>query len=292
MFGAAGGLLPIVLNVLVVDLALTFQEATTPAVLGFVVRVLVLLVIGALVGYAHRDERSAWKLVQLGVAAPALLTALVNGDQRTKKVALEWLTAPAYASQAGITLAQSSSADSDWGEFLRGLLGGAPDSSVRPLSDDGTDRGATKKQYNDLLAACPSVTKVPDVINPQGHVRADLGLICYAPNGESGFVFFRASAMNRATYRTNHAPWLHLSLVRKNGSTGRAVNFVLAEVVPCGGYTNHVQKLPDNFRQSDIQQVRFSLSNSSASGCAGRGGGVIADPGALESLIRWVKDAG
>ncbi|HXO29550.1 MAG TPA: hypothetical protein VOA80_19525 [Thermoanaerobaculia bacterium] len=82
--GGLGALMPIILNLLVVDFDALKVGVTFLGVLGFVVRVLVLFSIGGSVGYFYPTEKQAFKLFQLGLGAPALLIGMLNGVNGAK----------------------------------------------------------------------------------------------------------------------------------------------------------------------------------------------------------------
>lgn len=84
LIGGAGALTPIVLNLLVVDLNTTFATVSTLIVLAYLVRVGTLFCIGGVMAYFHTDEKSALKLFEIGIVAPALLTAYMNGSSNIK----------------------------------------------------------------------------------------------------------------------------------------------------------------------------------------------------------------
>src|SRR5437870_5527044 len=102
-FGATGAILPVLGNVLVLDWDVTFARFTLPSILGFCCKIVVLLFFGAVVGYADKDQRSVWKMLQLGLAAPALFLAMANGHQfketKTRSLSFDSLVTPAEASQ-------------------------------------------------------------------------------------------------------------------------------------------------------------------------------------------------
>jgi hypothetical protein len=84
LIGGLGALTPIILNLLVVDLKTTFTTITAVVVLGYLIRVGVLFAIGGGMAYFHKDERNALKLFEIGIVAPALITALMNGTTNIK----------------------------------------------------------------------------------------------------------------------------------------------------------------------------------------------------------------
>ncbi len=79
--GGLGALTPIIMNLLVVDLEVLLVKLTVFAVLGYVIRVVVLFYLGGITAFLHRDENSPVKIFELGIVAPALITALINAGQ-------------------------------------------------------------------------------------------------------------------------------------------------------------------------------------------------------------------
>ena len=78
--GGLGALTPIIINLLVIDLTVLFINLTILAVFGYLIRVVVLFYLGGLVAYLHKDEKSPFRIFELGIIAPALLTALINAN--------------------------------------------------------------------------------------------------------------------------------------------------------------------------------------------------------------------
>ncbi|VAW59864.1 hypothetical protein MNBD_GAMMA11-1924 [hydrothermal vent metagenome] len=79
IIGGIGGIAPIIISLLVVDIRSLINELQMMDAIGLAVRCSVLVFIGALVGYLHQDESEPFKVFQLGIAAPALLTTAING---------------------------------------------------------------------------------------------------------------------------------------------------------------------------------------------------------------------
>jgi hypothetical protein len=76
--GGLGALTPILMNLLVVDFRALQVNITTYSVIGYILRVIILFYLGGLIAFFHKDEKSPVKLFQLGIAAPALITAFIN----------------------------------------------------------------------------------------------------------------------------------------------------------------------------------------------------------------------
>lgn len=81
ILGALGALTPVLLNLYAVDFEKLFmnQEITIPYLIGYVVRILILILYGSLIAFFHRDEHNPVKLFQLGIAFPAIVTILLSG---------------------------------------------------------------------------------------------------------------------------------------------------------------------------------------------------------------------
>lgn len=78
--GGVGALVPILLNLVVVDLDTQLQDVTALSVVSYLLRNIALFVVGGIVvTFFNASEESPPKLFQLGIVAPALLTALLNG---------------------------------------------------------------------------------------------------------------------------------------------------------------------------------------------------------------------
>lgn len=79
IIGGIGGIAPLIISLLVVDLKSLIGDLAMMDAVGLVVRCLVLIFVGAMVGYLHNSEHEPFKVFQLGIAAPALLTTAING---------------------------------------------------------------------------------------------------------------------------------------------------------------------------------------------------------------------
>ena len=101
--GAIGAITPLALNLLVVD-QLALASLTLLAMAGYLIRVLILVGIGALVVYLNIDEGNRVRVFQLGLAAPALLTALLNGANQRALLATQQFVTPPTASMFIATL--------------------------------------------------------------------------------------------------------------------------------------------------------------------------------------------
>lgn len=80
LIGGMGGIAPVVVNLVVIDLETLLLSVTLLVVISYLIRVVVLFVIGGFVTLLNK-ERDPFKIFQLGIAAPALITAFLNGNQ-------------------------------------------------------------------------------------------------------------------------------------------------------------------------------------------------------------------
>ncbi len=88
MIGGLGALTPVIMNLLVVDLNVLLVKLTFLSFLGYFIRVIVLFYLGGLTAFLHKKENSVVKIFELGIVAPALITAMINaGNIEIPKVA-------------------------------------------------------------------------------------------------------------------------------------------------------------------------------------------------------------
>jgi hypothetical protein len=86
MIGCLGAMTPILINLLAVDLQTTLSNVTLIEGLFYLVRLILLCVAACIVIFLNSDESKPIKLFQLGVAAPALLTGMINGAAINKQL--------------------------------------------------------------------------------------------------------------------------------------------------------------------------------------------------------------
>jgi hypothetical protein len=81
LLGAFGGLLPILVSALTVDLSPIIDHPgilTIGNYVGYAIRVLVLIVLGGAMALLNSEVKQPFAIVQLGIAAPALVTSFIN----------------------------------------------------------------------------------------------------------------------------------------------------------------------------------------------------------------------
>lgn len=79
LIGGFGGLTPLFMNLIIIDAKVLAEGFTKLVFFGYSVRALALFALGAFWVYLHRNEGDRLTLLQLGILAPALITALING---------------------------------------------------------------------------------------------------------------------------------------------------------------------------------------------------------------------
>ena len=79
-FGAIGGILPPLVSIFTIDIVSIVKDGdlTLGNYIGYGIRVVALIIAGGIVALVNSEVKSRMPLVQLGVAAPALLTSYIN----------------------------------------------------------------------------------------------------------------------------------------------------------------------------------------------------------------------
>lgn len=127
--------MPVLVSLLTIDIGAALasdSNLTTGNIVGLGVRYIILFIIGGVVAYLHEEEIKPFKLFELGIAAPALITSLITAQgitnpspPRQNKAALEGISIikTAYAGEESrpekITLAGGFFSD-----VLSGMSGG------------------------------------------------------------------------------------------------------------------------------------------------------------------------
>jgi len=150
LIGGLGGITPVFMNLLVIDLEVLLQNFTMLALLGYIIRVIVLFYLGGIVAYLNKGVDDPIKVFQLGIVAPALITAFINGSNIEVKElhpsnALERHTDASWPGLSIIPLAYAQPEEEGpplphkeegrLEQFLRGLLG----RPFRPINEDPAD---------------------------------------------------------------------------------------------------------------------------------------------------------
>ncbi len=135
----------------------------------------------------------------------------------------------------------------------------------------------------DLLSqSCSKKIEGHDVFSSDGRIRADNIVYCALPQGSGALLILRTAAMQNHRYRgSNHSPWINLKLIdSKNQVLFENSQFALADVSSCGGYQQHVFKVPISTEGNDVFDVRLAM------------GGASPEPGACQPTAteRFARD--
>lgn len=83
LLGGGGALMPVMVSLLAIDIGAALDSdanLTTGNIIGVSIRYLILFIVGGIVAYLHEDEHKPFKLFELGIAAPALITSLITAQ--------------------------------------------------------------------------------------------------------------------------------------------------------------------------------------------------------------------
>jgi hypothetical protein len=154
ILGAVGAVTPLALNLLVVD-QLALANLTLLTLIGYAIRVLVLIGLGSLIVYLNIDETNRVRVFQLGLAAPALVTALLNGaNQRSLLQNQQFVTPPTAGIFVATLHAQDKEAprqfaipkESHGEQVWRGLTGSRSDRVWFVIADRQDSKDAAERR--------------------------------------------------------------------------------------------------------------------------------------------------
>ena len=80
LLGAIGGITPYIATLLTINFENVMNGYEFYDWMGLTVRCCVLVFFGSLVAYLHKNEKEPFKVFQLGIAAPALIATMINGN--------------------------------------------------------------------------------------------------------------------------------------------------------------------------------------------------------------------
>lgn len=78
--GGFGALMPVMVSLLAIDIGAMLNGWTVGNIVGTLIRYVILFMIGGFVAYLHEDEIKPFKLFEIGIAAPALITSLITAQ--------------------------------------------------------------------------------------------------------------------------------------------------------------------------------------------------------------------
>ncbi|MDT3382480.1 hypothetical protein RNI52_34460 [Labrys neptuniae] len=180
--GSLGGILPIVASLVTADLApiIDHPEAFTIGnYIGYGIRVVALIILGGVMTSLNKDVIQPLALVQIGIAAPALVTSYISGSTA--------LPPKRPAVQAGIfsTTAHAGEVAPQTGQIqlAGGFLGDVVQGFSMPPSNIAQGRMGPP-------SAQPQLSTSPPLMPPQGYpangTPNSLGNFCTTPIGRFG----------------------------------------------------------------------------------------------------------
>lgn len=178
--GGLGGLLPIIASLITVDLAvfsalIDKQDFTLGICVGYAVRVLCLFVLGGIIAALNSEVVNPMSLVQIGIAAPALVTSYLNGAALVRSTDQARAATPT-ASISDLIISNAHADDGRRHEII--VAGGVFGDILDGLGGGGVLIDRVQRQTDSALTNSPPVsgTLVP-VPGPQVDVPGMPGMI-------------------------------------------------------------------------------------------------------------------
>lgn len=179
IFGCLGSITPSLMNLLVIDIETTFKAITLMVLIGYVIRVLILCYIGGLIAYLYKDENSPIKIFQLGLAAPALITAFINAHnisynpvnvkEPIKKSSIIMPLAYAEMSQNyNYKLKKFSIKETEMEQLLRGITGSVPKNIWFVIIGSHLKLEDAEQQVKDIIKNEKWKDFKPEIYEPYG----------------------------------------------------------------------------------------------------------------------------
>ncbi len=169
LLGGGGALMPVLVSLLAIDIGAVLNDGsnlTTGNIIGIVIRYLILFVLGGIVAYLHEDEHKPFKIFELGIAAPALITSLitaqgisVNNQTGGGEPLLSFQWSIIRSAQADTVVQQNQPVRVAWGikEVFDGVTGRAYQKIARPVKKTTEPKAAS--QTGKVKAPAPPVVR-------------------------------------------------------------------------------------------------------------------------------------
>ena len=136
LIGGGGALMPVLVSFLAIDIAAAIDSdanLSTGNIVGFGVRYLILFLIGGVVAYLHEDEVKPFKLFELGIAAPALITSFITAQGLSAGLGPSPSAEEVAAARQPLEISLISEAHAEAGSELRLAQGGFFSDVIRGL---------------------------------------------------------------------------------------------------------------------------------------------------------------
>ena len=163
LIAGLGGIAPVLVSLVAIDLQVLMLNLTLFAVLGYLLRVLALFSIGGLMGWLHKKEVEPLKLFYIGIAAPALISSAINGHNMPlpqapadAASAVNWIPLPGAHAQPALAADEPKRytlpPETPGQGVLRGLLARTPKNIWFVVAGSHPTREAAQKQAGELRA--------------------------------------------------------------------------------------------------------------------------------------------
>jgi len=182
LLGGIGALAPVVLFLINLDFEQYVAEATAWKTIGYIVRTILLFLLGGFIAYLHEKENKRITLFLVGVSAPSLLagsisTASPNASSASPKAVGQKTVSMLSLIPGANAQAQQSTNESDFkhftlppqsnsAEFFQGLFGTSPKNGWFVIASSHLDPTDAKKQAD--LINSKSKNYHADVYAPYG----------------------------------------------------------------------------------------------------------------------------
>lgn len=156
LLGGGGALMPVLVSLLAVDIGAALDNdanITTGNMIGITIRYIILFAVGGFVAYLHEDEMKSFKLFELGIAAPALITSLItaqgvvsnprSADRANVSHSSFSFISSAYAEGDYSSSKQVIIAGNLWGDIIDGASGRVYRDTGSSISKEVNDAGKT-----------------------------------------------------------------------------------------------------------------------------------------------------
>jgi len=169
MIGGIGGAIPLILNLMVIDYQAIFLNFTLLVGLGYFLRFFVYFGIGGFWASLH-NENNKKKLFELGILAPALITAMINAGNVKDSISPLPLPEPPSASFSIISPAYADPVDTQipkqfaeqketaTQQIWRGLIGSFPQNTWFIITGQSTNLNQATLKANQINKTYPNIS--------------------------------------------------------------------------------------------------------------------------------------
>ncbi len=124
--GGFGALMPVLVSLLAIDIGAIFDDEstlTTGNIVGVFIRYIILFLIGGFIAYLHEDEIKPFKLFEIGIAAPALISSLITAQSATATATVDTTEKISWSIIASAYAADESKESSFVSDIFKGITG-------------------------------------------------------------------------------------------------------------------------------------------------------------------------